>query len=158
MRFNLGFLTGADDISASIGALKRQVTGPVFRLRTLWREDGKKAPISSTITDPAERFRAVADFYGVHDAEIERRVRVSGVCFWLAFLPSLPLAVGTLTFALTEHIYSAALLCASGALACTSQALKCGLANYQFRTRSLLPFRDYLRDENLFPRFRSDRP
>lgn len=156
MRFNLGFLTGADDISASLGALKRQVTGPIFRLRTLWRDDGKKAPVPSTITDPAERFRAVADFYGVSDVEIERRTRVSALCFWLAFFPSLPLAVGSLTFALTEHIYSAALLCASGALACTSQALKCGLANYQFRTRTLSSFRDYWRT-NLLPIFRSDR-
>ncbi len=156
MRY-LGFLTGADDISASLGALKRQVTGPVFRLRTLWRGDGKKVPVSSTITDPAERFRAVADFYGVHDAEIGRRVRVTAACFWLAFLPSLPLVAGSITFAITEHIYSAALLCASGALACTSQALKCGLANYQFRTRSLRTFRDYWRTD-LLPRFRSDRP
>ncbi|MFT8327945.1 hypothetical protein [Gluconobacter oxydans] len=132
------------------------MTGPVFRLRTLWRGDRQETPVFGTIADPAERFRAVADFYRVHDAEIDRRVRVTAVCFWLAFLPSLPLAVGTLTFALTEHIYSAALLCASCALACTSQAIKCGLANYQFRTRTLSSFRDYWRTD-LLPRFRSDR-
>ncbi|MCP1272353.1 hypothetical protein NKW43_01510 [Gluconobacter albidus] len=130
--------------------------GPVFRLRTLWRGDGKKAPVFGTIADPAERFRAVADFYGVSGVEIERRTRVTAACFWLSFLPSLPLAVGSLTFALTEHIYSAALLCASCALACISQALKCGLANYQFRTRTLSSFRDYWRTD-LLPRFRSDR-
>ncbi|MEJ5117126.1 hypothetical protein WH158_06810 [Gluconobacter cerinus] len=155
MRY-LGFLTGADDISASLGALKRQVTGPVFRLRTLWRGDRQETPVFGTITDPAERFRAVADFYRVHDAEIERRTRVTALCFWLAFLPSLALVVGAETFAISYN-YSAAVLCASCALACVSQALKCGLANYQFRTRSLRTFRDYWRT-NLLPRFRSDRP
>ncbi|MFT8947721.1 MAG: hypothetical protein ABF876_14480 [Acetobacter aceti] len=157
MRFNLGFLTGADDISASLGALKRQVSGPVFRLRTLCRGDRQETPVFGTIADPAERFRAVADFYRVSGVEIERRVRVTAVCFWLAFLPSLPLAVGSLTFAITYHIFSAAVLCASCALACVSQTIKCGLANYQFRTRSLRSFRDYWRTD-LFPRFRSDRP
>jgi len=155
MRY-LGFLTGADDISASLGALKRQVTGPVFRLRTLWRGDRQETPVFGTITDPAERFRTVADFYRVSGAEIERRTRVTAACFWLSFLPSLPLVVGAETFAISYN-YSAALLCASCALACVSQAIKCGLANYQFRTRSLRTFRDYWRT-NLLPRFRSDRP
>jgi len=155
MRKGLEFLSGSDDISASIRSIKSQVSAPVQRARMLFQ----RAPIQALptdSTDPAERFRVAAEMYGVSDAEIERKTRTSAVCFWLSAVPIFPL-IAVAGMLARWRDFDAAIITASLLLICTSQALKCGLANYQFRTHSLHSFGDYWRTD-LMPRFRSERP
>ncbi|WP_342627802.1 hypothetical protein AAC691_17160 [Nguyenibacter vanlangensis] len=155
MRFNLKFLTGADDILASAGAIKRQVVGPVLRFNSMF----KKQPVQTLPTesnDPAERFKVAARVYAISDPEIERRTRVSAWLFWLSAAPIFPL-LGLCGARAGDDDYSTAIIAASACLYCVTQALKNGFANYQFRTRSLVSFRAYL-GTDMLPKFRSDRP
>jgi len=155
MRKQLEFLSGSDDISASIRSIKNQVFGPAQRARTLF----KRAPVRALPTDstnPAERFRIAAEIYSVSDAEIERKTRTTAVCFWLSAAPIFPL-VGLAGMLTRWRDFDASIITASLLLICTSQALRCGFANYQFRTRSLAGFRDYW-NTDLLPKFRSERP
>lgn len=154
MRKQIEFITGADDIAASAGSIKRQVFGPVARAKTLFRREPVRRLPTDT-TDPAARFRIAAEMYGVSDTEIERKTRTSALCFWLSAAPIFPLMLAVAVLSGWRD-FNAAIITTSLCLVCVSQTLKCGFANYQFRTRALHSFRAYWRT-NLMPKFRSER-
>jgi len=143
------FLSGAGDIAALIGYIRRTAMGPIERYQKL-TSPGAAKTLPTDAKDPAERFRIAATTYGVSDVEIERRIRVTGWCFYLAGFASLALLASGLG-SLATGGYLRAETCVCSGFICGLLALRNGFANYQLRSRSLASFRSYLSSENILP-------
>ncbi|WP_323992871.1 hypothetical protein [Nguyenibacter sp. L1] len=149
------FITGVDDIIAIFWSVKRTLIRPFVRFGNMVRpEQISKLPTEST--DPRERFEVAARTYSVNDAEIERRTRLSAWLFWLSAVPGIAFLWPAVSM-LGDHDIIDAISAACAAVICIMLALRNGFANYQFRTRALMSFGDYMNDANLLPKLTKEK-
>ncbi|WP_029605497.1 hypothetical protein [Kozakia baliensis] len=150
----IGFLTGASDIVAIIGSLKRTAFGPFERFGNAVRP-GQVPSLPTDSTDPRERFKVAARTHAVTEPEIGRRTRMTAWLFWLPATAGFAF-IGLALANACNHDFNGTVTTGCAMSMCFMLALKHGFANYQFRNRALLSFREYLNEANLLPKFKKE--